>query len=55
MEFGISHGSSGTIGRSATMVSSSGAMRTVSFQPSSSLSGGMMMLSHVTRLSIWTS
>ena len=37
------------------MVSSSGLIRTVSFQPSSFASGGMTMLSHVTRLSTWTS
>ena len=55
MAFGTSHGTWGTIGRRATMVSSSGAMRTVSFQPSSSGSGGMMMLSQVTLFRIWTS
>ncbi len=55
MAFGTSHGTWGTIGRSATMVSSSGLMRTVSFQPSSLGSVGMMMLSHVTRLRICTS
>lgn len=43
------------MGRTAMMVSSSGLTRTVSFQPSSVASGGMMMLSHVTRLSTWTS
>ena len=37
------------------MVSSSGLTRTVSFQPSSLASGGMMMLSHVTRLITCTS
>ena len=37
------------------MVSSSGLIRTVSFQPSSFGSVGMMMLSQVTRLSSWTS
>ena len=37
------------------MVSSSGLTRTVSFQPSSLASGGMMMLSQVTRLSTCTS
>ena len=55
MLFGTSNGSVGTIGRRATIVSSSGLTRTVSFQPSSVGSGGMMMLSQVTRLSTWTS
>ena len=55
MLFGISKGSTGMIGRMATMVSSSGLTRTVSFQPSSVGSGGMMMLSQVTRLSTCTS
>ena len=54
MLLGISNGSTGMIGRRATIVSSKGETRTVSFQPSSVLSGGMMMLSHVTRLSTWT-
>ena len=54
-ELGTSKGTFGMIGRSATIVSSSGAIRTVSFQPSSFGSGGMMMLSHVTRLSTCTS
>ena len=54
MLFGTSNGSAGTIGRSATIVSSSGLMRTVSFQPSSDGSVGMMMLSQVTRLRSWT-
>jgi hypothetical protein len=48
--FGTSNGIVGMMGRSATIVSSSGLILTVSFQPSSSGSGGMMMLSHVTRL-----
>ena len=52
---GTPNGSVGTIGRSATMVSSSGLTRTVSFQPSSVGSGGMMMLSQVTRLITCTS
>ena len=52
---GTSNGSVGTIGRRATMVSSSGLTRTVSFQPSSVGSGGMMMLSQVTRLITCTS
>ena len=52
---GTSNGTCGTIGRRATMVSSSGLTRMVSFQPSSPGSVGMMMLSHVTRLSICTS
>jgi len=55
MLFGISNGSFGITGRRATMVSSSGLTRTVSFHPSSLASGGMMMLSHVTRLITWTS
>ncbi len=54
-ELGTSKGTCGMIGRSATMVSSSGLIRTVSFQPFSFASFGMMMLSHVTRLSTWTS
>ena len=54
-EFGTSNGTFGTTGRSATMVSSSGLTRTVSFQPSSLASGGMMMLSQVTRLITCTS
>ncbi len=53
--FGTSNGTLGTTGRSATIVSSSGLIRTVSFQPSSLASGGMTMLSHVTRLSTCTS
>ena len=53
--FGTSKGTCGTTGRSATMVSSSGLIRTVSFHPSSFASGGMTMLSHVTRLSTCTS
>ena len=36
-------------------MSSNGLIRTVSFQPSSLASGGMTMLSHVTRLSTCTS
>ena len=55
MLFGTSKGSVGMIGRRATMVSSSGLTRTVSFQPSSFASGGMMMLSQVTRLRTCTS
>ena len=55
MLFGISNGSVGTIGRSATIVSSSGLTRTVSFQPSSDGSVGMMMLSQVTRFRTCTS
>ena len=55
MLFGTSNGSVGMIGRRATIVSSSGLIRTVSFQPSSFASGGMMMLSQVTRLITWTS
>src|SRR5674476_625934 len=55
IEFGTSHGTCGTIGRRATMVSSSGLIRTVSFQPSSDGSVGMMMLSQVTRFRTWTS
>src|SRR5476649_660762 len=47
---GTPNGRVGTIGRTATMVSSSGLTRTVSFHPSSVGSGGMMMLSQVTRL-----
>jgi hypothetical protein len=43
------------MGRSAMMVSSRGLIRTVSFHPFSLASFGMMMLSHVTRLSTWTS
>ena len=43
------------IGRRATIVSWSGLMRTVSFQPSSMGSVGMMMLSQVTRFSTCTS
>ena len=54
MLFGTSNGSVGVIGRTATIVSSSGLTRTVSFQPSSLASGGMMMLSQVTRLISWT-
>ena len=54
MLFGTSNGSVGMIGRRATIVSSSGLTRTVSFQPSSDASGGMMMLSQVTRLRSWT-
>ncbi len=54
-QLGNSKGRVGMTGRKATMVSSSGEMRTVSFQPSSLGSGGMMMLSQVTRLSTWTS
>src|SRR5512137_399824 len=50
MALGNSQGTSGMIGLTATMVSSSGATRTVSFQPNSVWSGGMMMLSQVTRL-----
>ena len=46
----IPNGSVGAIGRTATIVSSSGLTRTVSFHPSSVGSGGMMMLSQVTRL-----
>ena len=53
--FGTSNGTFGMIGRRATIVSSSGLIRTVSFQPSSLGSVGMMMLSHVTRFTIWTS
>ena len=45
----------GTIGRSATIVSSSGLIRTVSFQPSSLASGLRMMPSQPTRLMSWTS
>ena len=41
MEFGSSNGTWGTMGRRATMVSSSGLMRTVSFQPISFGSGGI--------------
>ena len=52
---GTANGRVGTIGRRATIVSSSGLTRTVSFQPSSVGSGGMMMLSQVTRLRICTS
>src|SRR5665648_1157091 len=55
IEFGTSHGTCGTIGRRATIVSSSGLIRTVSFQPSSPGSVGMMMLSQVTRFRTWTS
>ena len=54
-ELGTSNGTFGTTGRSATMVSSRGDMRTVSFHPSSFASGRMTMLSQVTRLSSWTS
>src|SRR5664279_578086 len=54
MLFGTSNGTVGVIGRRATIVSSSGLVRTVSFQPSSLASGGMMMLSQVTRLISWT-
>ena len=54
MLFGISNGSVGMIGRRATIVSSSGLTRMVSFQPSSEGSVGMMMLSQVTRLSSCT-
>ncbi len=54
-ELGTSKGTCGMIGRSATMVSSRGLIRTVSFHPFSLASFGMMMLSHVTRLSTWTS
>ncbi len=54
MLFGTSKGTTGMIGRRATIVSSSGLTRMVSFQPSSDGSGGMMMLSQVTRLRIWT-
>ena len=53
--FGTPNGRVGTIGRTATIVSSSGLTRTVSFQPSSVGSGGMMMLSQVTLLRTWTS
>ena len=52
---GTANGRVGTIGRRATIVSSSGLTRTVSFQPSSFASGGMMMPSHVTRLITCTS
>ncbi len=52
---GTPKGRTGTMGRTATMVSSSGLTRTVSFQPSSFGSGGMMMLSQVTLLRTWTS
>ena len=45
----------GMIGLSATMVSSSGLIRTVSFQPSSVASGLRMMPSQPTRFSNWTS
>src|SRR5665648_1029887 len=51
---GTPNGMVGTIGRRATMVSSSGLTLTVSFQPSSVGSGGMMMSSQVTRLMTWT-
>ncbi len=54
MLFGISNGTVGTMARMATIVSSSGLIRTVSFQPSSDGSVGIMMLSHVTRLSTCT-
>ena len=53
--FGRSNGRLGTTGRKATIVSSRGLIRTVSFQPSSVGSGGMMMLSQVTRLISCTS
>ena len=53
--FGRSNGTFGMTGRRATIVSCSGLIRTVSFHPSSVASGGMMMLSHVTRLSTCTS
>ena len=52
---GRSNGSVGITGRRATIVSSSGLTRTVSFHPSSFASGGMMMLSHVTRFRTCTS
>ena len=55
MAFGSSHGSSGMIGRSATIVSSSGLIRTVSFQPSSVASTCLRLLSQATRLRTWTS
>jgi len=50
-----SNGKTGMIGRSATIVSSSGLIRSVSFQPSSLASGGRMMPSQPTRLMTWTS
>ena len=53
--FGTPNGSSGMIGRIATMVSWSGLTRTVSFQPSSWGSVAMMLLSQATRLRTWTS
>ncbi len=55
MAFGRSNGTVGTIGRMAMMMSSSGFIRTVSFQPSSLGSGVMMMLSQVTRFNTCTS
>ena len=53
--FGTSQGTWGMIGRKATIVSSRGLTRMVSFQPSSPGSVWMMMLSQVTRFRIWTS
>ena len=47
---GTLKGSSGATGLKATMVSSSGFVLTVSFQPSSLASGGMSMPSQATRL-----
>ena len=47
---GNSNGTYGMMGRRATIVSSSGLILRVSFQPNSLGSGGMMMPSHVTRL-----
>src|SRR5512139_1925377 len=52
---GKSKGSVGIAGRMATIVSWSGLTLTVSFHPSSVGSGGMMILSHVTRFSTCTS
>ncbi|GAO04619.1 hypothetical protein PSR1_03514 [Anaeromyxobacter sp. PSR-1] len=52
---GRPNGSFGTTGRIATMVSSSGLIRTVSFQPSSFASARRTMPSQPTRLTSWMS
>src|SRR5659263_301266 len=54
MLLGMSHGMLGLIGLRATITSSSGFIRTVSFQPTSFASGGFTIPSHPTRLINWT-
>ena len=52
---GMPKGSFGGVGRSATIVSSSGLVRMVSFQPSSFASGGRICPSQPTRFTSCTS